>query len=229
MRFFFEQNKTTFIFNSPDLDMQTLKNDIRQRILAIAREEFIAHGVRNTSIRMIAGKAGIATGNLYNYFRSKDELFCEVLRPLIAALNRYILSHNEERHLCIEVFTVSELTNEYIKAMKALVKEFRAELRLLLFSAQGTSLAGYKERIIEHQTQVGMEYLRLMKTRYPHINIDISPFFLHITSSTWMSIFCELVEHEDYDDSELEQALQQYATYSMAGWKELMKVEKEWG
>ena len=36
--------------------MQILKDDIRQRILATAREEFIAHGVRSTSIRTVARK-----------------------------------------------------------------------------------------------------------------------------------------------------------------------------
>lgn len=203
--------------------MQTLKDDIRQRILAAAREEFITRGVRCTSIRMVARKAGIAVGNVYNYFGSKDELFCEVLRPLINTLNRHILSHNEERHLSIDVFSVRRFQDEYIAAMKTLVKDFRPELRLLLFNAEATSLSGYKDRIIEHQTRIGMEYLRLMKERYPHINIDISPFFLHIASSTWMSLFSELVEHEDYEDWEIEHALRQYAAYSTAGWKELMK------
>ena len=203
--------------------MQTLKDDIRQRIVAVAREEFIAHGARSTSIRTVARRAGIAAGNVYNYFRSKDELFCEVLRPLLNELNRYILSHNEERHLSIEVFDALDFQNEYIGAMKRMVRLYRPELRLLLFNAEGTSLAGYKERIAEHQLKAGREYLRLMKARYPHINIDISPFFLHIASSIWVNIFCELVEHEDYDESEVNRALEQYAAYSMAGWRELMK------
>ena len=203
--------------------MQTLKDDIRQRIVAVAREEFIAHGARSTSIRTVARRAGIAAGNVYNYFRSKDELFCEVLRPLLNELNCYILSHNEERHLSIEVFDALDFQNEYIGTMKKMVKLYRPELRLLLFNAEGTSLAGYKERIVKHQMKVGSEYLRLMKARYPHINIDISPFFLHIASSMWVNIFCELVEHEDYDESEVNRALEQYAAYSMAGWRELMK------
>ena len=203
--------------------MQKLKDDIRQRIVAVAREEFIAHGARCTSVRTVARRAGIAVGNVYNYFRSKNELFCAVLQPLLDELNRYILSHNEERHLCIEVFDTFDYQNEYIGEMKRMVRLYRPELRLLLFNAEGTSLAGYKERIAEHQLKAGMEYLRLMKVRYPHINIDISPFFLHIASSMWVNIFCELVEHEEYDESEVNCALEQYAAYSMAGWRELMK------
>lgn len=204
--------------------MQTLKDDIRQRILAAARNEFITTGVRHTSIRKVAHKAGVAVGNVYNYFSGKDELFCEVLRPLISELNRYMRSHNEERHLNIDVFSVRTLQDEHVGAMRRLVKNFRPELRLLLFNAEGTPLAGYKEKIVDFQTKIGAEYLQLMKARYPHIDVDISPFFLHISSSTWVNIFCELVEHDDYSEQEVARALEQYEIFGMAGWKALMKV-----
>ncbi|MCI7311061.1 MAG: TetR/AcrR family transcriptional regulator [Prevotella sp.] len=204
--------------------MQTLKDDIRQRILATAHKEFVTHGVRCTSIRTVACKAGIAVGNVYNYFPSKDKLFCEVLRPLITALDQYIQSHNAEWHLSLDVFSAKRFQDEYILTMKKFVMNFRPELRLLLFNAEGTSLAGYKDRIIEYQTKIGTEYLQLMKERYPHLDIDISPFFLHIACSTWMNIFSELVVHDEYDEQEIERVLEQYAAYSMAGWKELMKV-----
>ena len=202
--------------------MQTLKDDIRQRILAIAREAFIAHGVRGTSIRQVAGKAGIAVGNIYTYFSSKDELFCEVLRPLLHALNRYIQSHNDEQNLSINIFTGQEFQEEHIMSIKTLVQKFRAELRLLLFQAEGTSLAGYKTKIIQHQAEIAQEYLLLMKARYPHINTNISPFLLHIACSTWMNLFSELVEHDEYSEQEIDCALRQYAAYSTAGWKALM-------
>lgn len=203
--------------------MQTLKTDIRQRILYAAHREFIRNGVRQTSIRTVATQAGVAVGNVYHYFRSKDELFCEVMRPLLRALDHYILSHNDEEFLSLDVFDLRQQQINHIMAMLTLVKQFRPELRLLLFNAEGTSLANYKDKIIDHQMQVGMEYLRLMKERYPHLDINMSPFFLHLTCSAWLTLFCELVEHEEYSEEEIRLALQQYVTYGMAGWKELMK------
>ena len=71
--------------------------------------------------------------------------------------------------------------------------------------------------------KIGLEYMQLMKERYPHINTNISPFFLHIACSTWMTLFTELVEHEEYSEKEIDYALEQYAIYSIAGWKKLMK------
>lgn len=203
--------------------MQTLKTDIKQRILEVAHREFVENGVRGTCIRTIARKADVTVGNLYHYFDSKNTLFCEVMRPLLTTLDRYILSHNDEKHLSIDVFDMRQQQIDYVFAMLTLVRQFRPELRLLLFNAEGTSLEGYKNRIIDHQMQVGVEYLRLMKERYPHLNINISPFLLHLTCSSWMTLFCELVEHEDYSEKEINLALEQYVTYGMAGWKELMK------
>lgn len=208
---------------NPPCPMQTLKEETRRRILDVARREFIAHGASGTSIRTIAHKAGMTVGNVYNYFRSKDELFREVLRPLIDRLDSYLLSHNKEQHLRLDVFDMEEPQNEYLIAMHTLIRSFRPELRLLLSGAEGTSLAGYKERITDHQTRIGTEYLRLMKERYPHLNTDISPFLLRIAASTWVAIFCELVYHEEYTEEEIELALRQYARYGIAGWKALMQ------
>lgn len=203
--------------------MQTLKTDIKQRILQVAHREFIKNGVQRTCIRNVARKAGVTVGNLYHYFDSKDTLFCAVLQPLLTALDRYILSHNDEEFLSLDVFDLRQQQINHIMAMLTLVKQFRPELRLLLFNAKGTSLEGYKNKIIDHQMKAGMEYLRLMKERYPHINTDISPFLTHLTCSTWMTLFCELVEHEDYSEEKIKLALEQYVTFGMAGWKELMK------
>jgi len=179
--------------------------------------------VQRTCIRNVARKAGVTVGNLYHYFDSKDTLFCAVLQPLLTALDRYILSHNDEEFLSINVFDLRQQQVNHITTMLTLVKQFRPELRLLLFNAKGTSLEGYKNKIIDHQMKAGMEYLRLMKERYPHINTDISPFLTHLTCSTWMTLFCELVEHEDYSEEKIKLALEQYVTFGMAGWKELMK------
>lgn len=40
--------------------MQTQKADIRTLILSVARDEFIRHGVKNTSIRTISRLSGVA-------------------------------------------------------------------------------------------------------------------------------------------------------------------------
>lgn len=60
--------------------MQVLKDDIRQKIIDVARTEFYRKGFAKTSMRSVAIQVGV--GNLYNYFNGKDELFCAVVRPV---------------------------------------------------------------------------------------------------------------------------------------------------
>ena len=65
--------------------MQVLKDDIKRRILDVARQEFYNRGFTRASMRDIASKVGVGVGNLYNYYRSKDDLFCGVLAPVVSA------------------------------------------------------------------------------------------------------------------------------------------------
>ena len=59
--------------------MQIQKDEIRNRILAVASREFINNGVKRTSIKTIASKANVAVGNVYNYYKGKDDLLRAVL------------------------------------------------------------------------------------------------------------------------------------------------------
>lgn len=73
--------------------MQVLKEDTRGRILAVAGQQFGQKGYSKTSMREIAGAVGVGVGNIYNYFTNKDELFREVVRPVLLALEAMLQEH----------------------------------------------------------------------------------------------------------------------------------------
>jgi len=52
----------------------------RQGILEVAREVFLVEGYAAASMSMIAARVGGSKGTLYNYFRSKEELFEAFIR-----------------------------------------------------------------------------------------------------------------------------------------------------
>src|SRR5580700_4999784 len=55
---------------------ETTRSDARRRaIMQVARAAFLARGYAATSMSEIAAKLGGSKGTLYNYFRSKEELF----------------------------------------------------------------------------------------------------------------------------------------------------------
>jgi AcrR family transcriptional regulator len=51
----------------------------RDRLLEVAFEQFVRHGFHGTSMRQIAGAAGLAVGGIYNHFGSKEAIFAAVL------------------------------------------------------------------------------------------------------------------------------------------------------
>ena len=51
----------------------------REHLLEAACDQFVRHGFHGTSMRQIAGVAGLAVGGIYNHFDSKEAIFAAVL------------------------------------------------------------------------------------------------------------------------------------------------------
>ena len=65
---------------------KSAKDDRRDAIVAIAQETFIANGYSGTSMSAIAARLGGSKGTLYNYFKSKEELFVAVVEKKCAQI-----------------------------------------------------------------------------------------------------------------------------------------------
>lgn len=63
--------------------MQIKKEYTCEQIVEVAKKVFLKNGYAKTSMRDIAKGAGIGVSNIYNYFKSKDELFRHIVMPLI--------------------------------------------------------------------------------------------------------------------------------------------------
>ena len=56
------------------------KQATRKTIMEVAKEHFLEKGYEATSTELVARRAGIGSGTLFNYFPSKAELLVEVMR-----------------------------------------------------------------------------------------------------------------------------------------------------
>jgi AcrR family transcriptional regulator len=68
---------------------KTLIN-IKEDILMVARELLFEEGYEKLNIRSIAAKCGIASGTLYNYYKSKQEIVGEILKNEWAMMLRRV-------------------------------------------------------------------------------------------------------------------------------------------
>ena len=89
----------------------------RERILAAARVLVAKGGYREAQIAAVAAEAGMSTGVIYRYFRSKAELFVEVLTvavtheiEILNAIAKGPGSPKARLHAAVESFTRRALT-----------------------------------------------------------------------------------------------------------------------
>ena len=72
------------------------REDRRDAILDVAKACFVAEGYGATSMSTIAARLGGSKGTLYNYFRSKEELFDAVVRRSCDQLHAAMASFPED-------------------------------------------------------------------------------------------------------------------------------------
>lgn len=61
--------------------------DVRENILDVAERQFAEHGVAGTTVRAITAEAGVNVAAINYYFRSKDDLYREVVNRRLGPLN----------------------------------------------------------------------------------------------------------------------------------------------
>ena len=203
--------------------MQVLKKDIRGRILTIARRHFRQSGYSRTSMREIAESAGIGVGNIYNYFTSKDELFREVIRPVLRALEAMLQEHHGIRGEDIMVMRSEKYLKSCVDEYVTLITRHRELMEILLFRAQGSSLERFRENYTDRSTEVVKAWFVSMKEKHRDINTSVSDFIIHLHTVWMFTMFEELLMHS-VPRQEMEAILHDYILFEIQGWRAIIKI-----
>jgi AcrR family transcriptional regulator len=201
--------------------MQTLKKEIKERILNAARAEFAEHGFAKTKMRSIARRAGVSTGNLYTYFSNKDDLFCALVAPAVDQINEYVsYDRMVEQTNCGEDWTCDKRREFYLE-----IADFhdrnRGDMKLILFKSQGSSLEDFREDCIRKLD----EMVPLCKDLRPYKEADgkVDEFLWHSLHSFVVNTFIEMTMH-DLIREEMMQCAVDLATYMHYGWKAIEEL-----
>jgi len=129
--------------------MQVLKEEVREKIKKAAIHEFEKNGYQKTSMRSIASNAKLTVGNLYRYFKNKDDLFNVIIQPAFQEIYRFI-----EEFARIKEDSPFKKTKKdnFVKIFEeSLIKiysQHRAELIILLNGSKGSQMENAREQII---------------------------------------------------------------------------------
>lgn len=202
--------------------MQVLKEDIKQQILDAARREFARKGFAKASMRTIASQTGVGVGNLYNYFPSKDKLFCAVLAPVLLSFDGMFYRHHGCHSDALEmirdeylVFAVSEYMS--------LIREHRTLMRILFFGTQGSSLEHFKMNFTDRATELVKSWFESNKIKHPQMNIHVSDFMIHLHTVWMFTMFEEILMHKIPVD-EMKQIVEEYVKFEINGWRHILAI-----
>lgn len=137
--------------------MQTLKSDLRDKILFEARRSFRSKGFEKTSMREIAIASGITVGNIYRYFKNKNELFYAVVKEAHDAINFIVQSDHSGNVIAMntnmEDRDFFESADPTLHGIVDVFIKYKIEITILVYKSQGSELGmminRFKEMIVD--------------------------------------------------------------------------------
>lgn len=69
---------------------QLLKDEVRLAIINSSKKEFLKNGYENASMRNIAKGANMTVGNLYRYFKNKEEINITIVSDVLEKINNMV-------------------------------------------------------------------------------------------------------------------------------------------
>lgn len=143
---------------------QKLKDDIRNKLIVETKKELYLKGYKDASLRNIASNAGITVGNIYRYYKNKEELCNSIVSESYFKIKNSLNNFNiNDVSIDTHVFGIkmdeSELLIQFDNLYKTIIEvyeEDRVILQILLNTKLKDELVNlYKKtftKLIEQNT-----------------------------------------------------------------------------
>lgn len=143
--------------------MALRNHSLDDKIITAAREEFLEKGYVGASLRKIAEKAGVTVGAIQTRYRSKDELFVCLLRPLLDDTETLFQSTRAEYYGHDEADFLTGLKTAMgheSRAILQLIFDHYDEAVLLLCRSGESSLEHYFDRVVQGKIKESISFFR---------------------------------------------------------------------
>lgn len=185
---------------------------VSERLINVAKEEFLSKGFDGASIKEIASKADTSPRAIYTRFANKEDLFCKVVGPVVDEFHRMFLEDKDEyfsgkAQECTSDNSQGQFspTDYYIRYIEY-AYEHKDVFILLLTKAAGTRYEHFSKDLADTDTDRVKEVISAGNINVnKNINIDIVYLFIEqITYSFYDNLFvpllkgCSLKEAKEY-------------------------------
>lgn len=205
--------------------IQRKKPEIREAIVAAAAEVFAQVGYEGATLAGIAARAESSVGNVYKYFRDKEELFEAAIPLSLAAELRAALKARVESLGAARDVSAIPSSHPYRVAsarLLELVVSRRAAAVFLLRRSRGTAHAGFAERVAEDLARGARRYAA---RAYDGLRLDApARRTLARIYRGFVAGLASILE-EERSAAALELASEQLARYHLAGVRAFLEAQ----
>lgn len=204
--------------------MQILKQDIRDRLLQVAKSHFLKFGYLKTSMRGIASDTGIGVGNIYNYYKDKDTLFHAVVSPVISRFEEMLMKHHNPAKPDVARLVSEDnyygLVNEYVE----LINGNRDRLKILFMRSEGSSLENFTDYFCDKASSAIEKWFDGIRSDNPEMRFIISPMTIHLHTVWEFSLLKEIIAH-NVPNKDISGIVAEFIRFEIAGWRHLLKLD----
>ena len=177
--------------------MQVLKDEVRKNIRDAAIKTFKEYGYQKASMRNIAEDAGMSVGNLYRYYKNKEDLFGELVKPMITFFEKNRQSNSGKMDL--EMLDVNMLEHSvFIEHLMEARMDFKDELHILFLCAEGSPYAGARDAFRDSMEENAALFLE--DKGLAHGDIHKSKTFIKAVAGSLVEAFCINLEQSETEE-----------------------------
>ncbi|MEI2466738.1 TetR/AcrR family transcriptional regulator [Niallia taxi] len=175
--------------------IQAKKEEVKKQIEAAALKVFFEKGFSKAKMSDIAEEINISVGNIYTYFKNKNELFYTVVPASLVDYLQTILV--ESIHIVNQNFF--DDTNEKEAAIYQeqihLLTEYQMQIVIIFEKSHGTIYSNAKNELIDLMIATKKPY---MKNTYKKsdINKEENIILLNILANSFVDMILDLLKRE---------------------------------
>ncbi len=192
---------------------QVLKDEVKEKIQNSAVELFTRKGYKNASIKNIATNAHVSVGNVYRYYKNKDELYESVIKGVYDGVNELMtLVEHQDNYKIIYISKTFE--EQVYEPMTKFVELYRREKNVFNMLLKGEKGEYYEKTIVSF-----IDILRNYFIRFWGIEkIENGLTFIEASALTNALVFSVIDILNRVEDEELESNLMEFVPRIIKGY-----------
>ncbi|NFD75881.1 TetR/AcrR family transcriptional regulator [Clostridium botulinum] len=201
---------------------QIKKDEIKKDVENAALKIFSQKGYLNTKMSHIAKTANISVGNIYIYFKNKEDLFYSVVPEKLMIFLRDFLVKS------IHIFNKKQfdkLANEddyfFSEECMNILIDYRMHFLIIFEKSKGTKYENAKEELIDSLLEVKKIYLRNNHKRY-NLSVEDGIKVTRIILNNLINMVLDVLKEDmsESDRKSIFRALNVYRLYGITGLNE---------